>query len=414
MWPTTKANSVNNNRAFSLQCECRNGFSLFESETSQVCVDIDECSNTNICDQNADCFNELGGYSCRCRTGFIGNGYICERFAHRLPPQVPTTTEQIDGTQSSTVTETSEDTLSATEVSTAMQPSSTGVVVTEKWFCDQCSDNAECFQGVCVCKNGWNGDGYECVYNCPSDFVWSVDRCAPITTSDEDESKWFTRNFVKKPKRINWWLFSDEVPPFCHSLGCTCPTGYELIETIQSKTCRLIESNPDLSGGESDDDERRKLWSNYFESDIEIDFWISSAMRRWEQLPPECWMRMGWKWIAEQMCVSTWLRRRWFRMCWTWSFLFIRKSLSRCQMIREWNGFFSRFKENICDAHATCLYDEVIGKSVCKCDKRYEGDGRVCHLAPECVQNEDCTQNSLCEDGVCVCQDGFERDISDL
>lgn len=71
-------------------------------------------------------------------------------------------------------------------------------------------------------------------------------------------------------------------------------------------------------------------------------------------------------------------------------------------------------QENVCDVHATCVYDEVVGKSICKCEKRYEGDGKQCHLAPECLQNEDCTQNSLCDDGVCVCQEGFERDISDL
>lgn len=61
--------------------------------------------------------------------------------------------------------------------------------MTDKWYCDQCSDNAECFQGVCVCKNGWNGDGIECSYNCPADFVWSIDRCVVINSSDEEERK---------------------------------------------------------------------------------------------------------------------------------------------------------------------------------------------------------------------------------
>lgn len=53
--------------------------------------------------------------------------------------------------------------------------------------------------------------------------------------------------------------FLDEVPPFCHTQGCTCPTGYELVETVQSKTCRLIESTSDVSTGESEE-ERRELF----------------------------------------------------------------------------------------------------------------------------------------------------------
>lgn len=64
--------------------------------------------------------------------------------------------------------------------------------------------------------------------------------------------------------------------------------------------------------------------------------------------------------------------------------------------------------------NAQCLYDEIVGKSVCKCNKKYEGDGKTCQLAPECASAEDCVENSNCSDGVCVCNEGFERDISDF
>lgn len=162
---------------------------MFESETSQVCVDIDECSNTNICDENADCYNELGGYSCRCRDGFRGNGFICEGISdHANVPTQTDPTAPAEQTEPSQATEVAEESESITTELPDLTTSS-GVVVTERWVCDQCSDNAECFQGVCICKNGWNGDGYECNYNCPSDFVWSIDRCVSISTSDEDERK---------------------------------------------------------------------------------------------------------------------------------------------------------------------------------------------------------------------------------
>lgn len=34
--------------------------------------------------------------------------------------------------------------------------------------------------------------------------------------------------------------FIAEVAPFCQSTGCTCPTGYELIEFAVGQTCRAI------------------------------------------------------------------------------------------------------------------------------------------------------------------------------
>ena len=41
--------------------------------------DFDECSLEPIpCDENADCTNNDGSYSCTCKQGFTGNGSICE------------------------------------------------------------------------------------------------------------------------------------------------------------------------------------------------------------------------------------------------------------------------------------------------------------------------------------------------
>ena len=42
-------------------------------------LDIDECSTEpSPCDQNADCTNSDGSYSCTCKPGFAGNGTACE------------------------------------------------------------------------------------------------------------------------------------------------------------------------------------------------------------------------------------------------------------------------------------------------------------------------------------------------
>ena len=58
-----------------MDCRCANGFSRDEAD---ACVDIDECSSgLHVCDKNAICSNELGGYSCLCKSGFTGSGLSC-------------------------------------------------------------------------------------------------------------------------------------------------------------------------------------------------------------------------------------------------------------------------------------------------------------------------------------------------
>ena len=40
--------------------------------------DIDECTtNENSCDENAECLNNDGSYTCSCKDGFVGNGILC-------------------------------------------------------------------------------------------------------------------------------------------------------------------------------------------------------------------------------------------------------------------------------------------------------------------------------------------------
>lgn len=43
--------------------------------------DVDECesSGTNDCHENAMCTNTEGSYVCRCKKGFLGNGFTCAR-----------------------------------------------------------------------------------------------------------------------------------------------------------------------------------------------------------------------------------------------------------------------------------------------------------------------------------------------
>ena len=41
--------------------------------------DIDECStDSSPCDENAECTNSDGSYSCTCKQGFTGDGTTCD------------------------------------------------------------------------------------------------------------------------------------------------------------------------------------------------------------------------------------------------------------------------------------------------------------------------------------------------
>ena len=41
-------------------------------------VDVDECQPPkNRCHQHADCVNTEGSYMCRCKTGYLGDGFSC-------------------------------------------------------------------------------------------------------------------------------------------------------------------------------------------------------------------------------------------------------------------------------------------------------------------------------------------------
>ena len=57
-----------------------------------IAPDIDECSiDPSGCDENADCTNSEGSYSCTCKQGFTGDGVKCQGTAeHHLHQIYPT------------------------------------------------------------------------------------------------------------------------------------------------------------------------------------------------------------------------------------------------------------------------------------------------------------------------------------
>ena len=48
------------------------------SSSHALCADVDECMlELDDCDQDAECTNTIGNYTCACNTGFTGDGFSC-------------------------------------------------------------------------------------------------------------------------------------------------------------------------------------------------------------------------------------------------------------------------------------------------------------------------------------------------
>lgn len=303
-------------------CNCKNGFTYvpYTNNDRINCVDIDECSGINICDEHSDCINEPGGYKCVCIDGYEGNGFQCDL---------------IDAGASSVVV--------PTPANTFYEVHSYAPDVRED-HCEHCSEFADCVNGRCECKAGYAGDGYVCENPCDVDQVWNGEACVKQGSNEE-----------------------YEIAPFCTVQGCTCPTGYTLIEYSFDQICRLVEVQPDEHLPSCDVENHCSPLANCE--------WNEHQYRY------ECVCNPGYDGDG---------------------FTCVEKEVSCLD------------EEDICDQHASCNYNVQSKKSVCVCNNGYIGDGRTCHLAPECGIDDDCGMHSVCLEGLCVCQDGYERDVSDF
>ncbi|XP_059616809.1 nidogen [Phlebotomus argentipes] len=189
--------------AESYVCQCKNGFAPDRIVSGvEHCVDIDECRGVNICDANAECYNELGGYSCICRPGYQGNGYECTPEGSPQPayPSVSVLPEYPTPPQKSARCESQSD----------------------------CSNHAICISDLCFCLNGFSGDGKTCQQNCADDEEWVVNQCVHRDSLDQDY----------------------QPVHFCTEEQCTCPHGFQILEFAFGTTCVHQDDNYSYNGSE--------------------------------------------------------------------------------------------------------------------------------------------------------------------
>lgn len=117
-----------------------------------------------------------------------------------------------------------------------------------------------------------------------------------VSVAHSKKKKTFWKSWIKIPIKMCYFWWIDEIAPLCHSRGCTCATGYEMIETVRSKICRLIERD--------EDDEKcmKFLWQrvNYTQHYIFIPFVVPCDVET------NCHQNASCTWVPHQtrnLCV---------------------------------------------------------------------------------------------------------------
>lgn len=207
----------------SYKCICNDGYSNTYQSDGEACVDIDECSaGTHNCDSNAECFNYEGGFTCRCRQGYDGDGVTCSA----------------EKTGCSTI---------------------------------RCDPNAQCIEegatAQCVCSNGYSGDGFRCWPNREATTCDVLHNCSPYAICAYSYSvnsytcqcsagyagdgyhcaEYLTTTPVYEAEYNDTYLL-----PACTEYGCVCPPGYtnyddERGNSLCQKANNLIDQT-DING----------------------------------------------------------------------------------------------------------------------------------------------------------------------
>jgi len=198
------------------ECTCASGY---EKDGTQKCTDTNECNDPilNTCDDNADCQNTSGSFSCSCKVNYSGNGYVC----------TPDTkvNQNCTGLPANAAWNTATS-INQTWNGTAWMPSTTGTFnavssttecrfvcnVNYSWNGSACAPDTKAGQSctglpvnavwntVSAITQTWNGSGWEpstagsynsapslteCRFMCDTNYSWSGTACVADTKTNQ-------------------------------------------------------------------------------------------------------------------------------------------------------------------------------------------------------------------------------------
>ncbi|XP_041987449.1 nidogen [Aricia agestis] len=428
-------------------CVCQSGFANIYYEKSSACIDIDECAaGTHNCDTNADCYNHEGGFQCRCRENYEGNGVSCKRISKCRDNVCDPNASCVEGPQGE-----------PTCVCNA------GFVLEgnrclPSYRCDRCSPDAHCQYHEetnsysCQCNDGYIGNGYDCVVEETTEGEYTEVTESSSTTS-------ISTSYAPTESEYN----DDFVLANCGTYGCYCPEGYSLFKDSRNVDLCRIDSlkEPDQSL-ESNDTTTITCTTDsqcppnaicsfsgeqYYTGDSDIGHCVcpegyeGDAYECLEKTGPSCSCGAGAHCIetnaGDMMCVCDIGYHGDGYDCRP---NFSCQNNSDCEVNAECrldtynelvcqciSGYVKDQSDAcipdgqlcngaVCADHASCLYDDVLSISYCQCDSGFEGDGisscvtsgRTCDITNDCNPYAVCT---LVESAYqCVCREGYTGD----
>lgn len=315
------------------RCVCDQGYEyLYEDNVNgerATCLDINECSVGKAnCHYNANCINLPGSFLCQCQAGFIGNGLDCRRM------------------------ETCEDL--------------------------HCDINANCIQlqnqsVVCVCNNGYNGNGYVCHPN--EDNINTRDchlnnDCHPFADCLYNEASLQYQCQCREGYRGNGIICVDDRQScnFAHNCHNDAECIYDSLTGNYVCSCKSGFTGNGYYCVEED----------------------CNVLNKCHPLAQCIYDHSTGKYQCQ--CIAGYIGD---------GYQCTQADDVSCDVV------------NICSVHALCVYDSYLQKYVCQCKNGYDGDGYNCKPIDECNTVENCDKNAQCiydtqsEHYRCMCNIGY-------
>ncbi|GCC16557.1 hypothetical protein chiPu_0020337, partial [Chiloscyllium punctatum] len=338
-------------------CSCSTGYTI-NAMNSSMCADIDECSNSSTCPQNADCFNLLGNYSCVCKSGFDGDPF---RFCF-----------DVDECLKSNTCASKDSICTNTEGSfncTCLE----GYEGTNCTDIDECAENQNNCPLNSVCNNTAGSFTCQCKEGYESPNCTDIDECTrflfdcPSHAGCENIPGSFTCSCL--PGFKGNATFCEDIDE-CAEEMALCPSNEICENSIGNYTCVCPAGSERVNGSCQDIDEC--------------------------QNPAVC-SNSG------QHCVNTEYS---FRCECKSGFMNINGT---CEDINE----CLNAEENNC-SKTLGICANLEGSFACQCKGGYAGNGVTCNDTDECAESNTCSvkNNTMCVNTVgsynCTCQSGYD------
>ncbi|KAF7287931.1 hypothetical protein GWI33_000273 [Rhynchophorus ferrugineus] len=367
----------------SYRCECNPGF----EGNGEQCLPAKSCENVT-CSENAECVANNDIAACKCLPGFTGNGFSCSPFTNQgcnvnnncSPYGICSVDAATNRYQCTCMPGFDGDGYNCFQTTSTVSPvptepyhNETEEVIDDCRTLSNCDYNAQCefsddLQGyVCICNEGYEGDGYHCYELTQS--CTTADNCDPHATCTYDEHLGRSR--------------------------CICNTKY----AGDGYNCTLIATC--TSQQDCAPTEECAFSNGRYECVCKTGF-VRDSLNVCVLNIPTCG---GGTCVENAECVYDENYGTHYCACLPG---FIGDGIIECK-----EKPIGCDTLNNCGYRATCQYDEDSMVYVCRCNPGFFGDGYTCFAERNChVDPSMCDANAQCysdaeRNYICQCNSGY-------